>query len=366
MRRWLALGSLVTLAACARAGGNDPNVVAVGNSKGGAVSTAAACVWPLSAEPVDAAHMEGVRIVEVCVTGGSPETHAAVKKALQLGPEKALGVEALRRDLASVYATDLVDQVEASARKEGTGAVLFLKVTERPRIADLAFEGLSALANDPAAQAFPRKGAPASRAAIHAAATKLREAYAARGWVEATVTPVIEPDGRVKIKVVEGQRAKFGKIAFEGVQGGRDAPLRKAIELEEGATFSEELLERAALLVSAFYYDLGYLNVKVDTPKRARAADGTTAITFAVTEGPVFKIGSIKMSKADPQTEKEFLAAITFKSGQVFSRSKVVADLEAFRARTRQRGKPLDLEPQTELDPKRNVVDLDFVVSPAH
>lgn len=364
MKRWLVFGA-VMVTACARAGANDPNVVAVGKSRGSAVASSPACTWPLSAEPIDAEHMEGVRIVEVCVTGASSETQAAVRKTLRLGPEKPLGVEALRRDLASVYATDLVNQIEASARKEGTGAVLFLNVTERPRIADVTFEGLSALADDPSAQSFPRKGAPTSRAALHAAAAKLREAYASRGWVEATVTPVIEPDGRVKIKVVEGQRSKFGKIAFDGAQGGREVPLRKAIEVEEGGTFSEDLLERAALLVNAFYYDRGYLMVKVEAPKRTRAADGTTTITFTITEGMAFKIGSIRVSKADPQTEKDFLGRLKFKSGEVFSRAKVVADLEAFRARTRQSGKPLDIEPQTELDPKKGTVDLDFVVSPA-
>ena len=135
--------------------------------------------------------------------------------------------------------------------------------------------------------------------------------------------------------------------------------------MEEVATFSEELLERAALLVNAFYYDRGYLTVKVAAPKRTRAADGTTAITFPITEGAVFKIGSVRVSKADPQTEKDFLTHLRFKSGEIFSRAKVVADLEAFRARSRQRGKPLDVEPQTELDPKKGIVDLDFVVSPA-
>lgn len=362
-RGWLLALALV---ACGpRGSGNDPKVVAVGKPQGNAIASSSACTWPLSAEPLDAEHIEGVRIVEVCITGASAETHAVLKNALHLGPEKPLGVEALRRDLASIYATDLVNQVEATARKEGTRAVLFFNVTERPRIADVTFEGLSALANDPAAQGFPRKGAPTSRAAIHAAATKLRDAYAARGWDQATVTPVIEPDGRVKIKVVEGQRAKFGKIAFEGAQGGRDVPLRKAIEVEEGATFSEDLLERAGLLVNAFYYDRGYLNVKVATPKRTRAADGTTAITFPITEGPIFKIGSVRVSKADPQMEKDFLTHLKFKSGEVFSRAKVVADLEAFRARSRQSGKPVEIEPRTDLDPKKGIVDLDFVLSPA-
>lgn len=364
MKRYLLVAALA-LVACGPRGGGNPNVVAVGKPQGNAIASSSACTWPLSAEPLDAEHMEGVRLVEVCFTGASAETQAALKGALHLGPDKPLGVEALRRDLASIYATDLVNQVEATARKEGTRAVLFLNVTERPRIADLTFEGLSALANDPAAQGFPRKGAPTSRAAIHAAAAKLRDAYAARGWDQATVTPVIEPDGKVKIKVVEGQRAKFGKFAFEGAQGGRDVPLRKAIEVEEGATFNEDVLERAGLLVNAFYYDRGYLNVKVAPPKRTRAADGTTAITFPITEGPVFKIGAVRVSKADPQTEKDFLANLKFKSGEVFSRAKVVADLEAFRARSRQRGKPLDVEPQTELDPKKGIVDLDFVVSPA-
>ena len=152
-------------------------------------------------------------------------------------------------------------------------------------------------------------------------------------------------------------------VSFDGARDGRVGGLRKAVELEEGAPISEALVERAALLVSAFYFDNGFLNVKVATPARDRAKDGTVRVSFKITEGPVFKIGKIRASKVGGDLEKEILAKVTTKPGEVFRRSKLKSDLDAVRAMFQARGEKVDVDPSTELDPKRAVVDIDLVVT---
>lgn len=346
---------------------NDPNVVAVGKASGTAPAAPAQnpCS-PTRGTPLDVEHAEGTKIGDRCLIGASPETKAAVEKVLALGADKTLTAEALRRDLEQAYATKLVDQIEATARKEGTATVLFLTVTERPKISAVTFDGLVALKGDPSVAEFPKAGAALSIPALHAASEKLRAAYAGAGWDEAKIAHEIEPDGqgkaRVKIAVTEGPRAKIGKVTFTGVRGGRDAGLRKAVDLEEGAPLDPERLMRAILSVAAFYYDNGFINVKVEEPKRTRAADGTTALSFAVTEGAMFRVGKLSVSKVDAATEKEILAALKVKSGEVFNRSKLKADLEALEARTRQKGKPLSAEPVTKVDAKAAVIDIDLAV----
>jgi outer membrane protein insertion porin family len=363
-------GWLVVFAAACGSGGaqkaNDPNVVAVGKTSGQAPGASAPPPCDARGATLDAEHAEGLRIVERCFTGASPDTKAALEKVLALGPDKPLGADALRRDLAAAYATGLVDQIEATARQSGTGCALFLAVTERPKISAVAFEGLVALKDDPNVAAFPKAGAALSAPAIHAASEKLRTAYAAAGWDDAKVEHVVEPDGpgkaRVKIVVAEGARAKVGKVTFEGVRDGREAGLRKAMELPDGTPLDPERLMRSILLVAAFYYDNGFMNVKVEEPKRTKAPDGSTTLAFKISEGPVFRIGKLSVSKVDAALQKEVLAGLKVKSGEIFNRSKLKADLEDLESRSRKNGRPLSAEPETKLDAKAGIVDITLAV----
>lgn len=365
MKRVLLVASLVT--ACGGApNANDANVVAVGKPAGPSPTALAPPPCDTRGALLDAEHAEGLRIVERCVTGATPDTKAALEKVLALRADKPLTADALRVDLEAAYATGLVDQIEATARQSGAGCTLFIAVTERPKISALTFEGLVALKDDPKAASFPKVGAPLSPAAIHASSEKLREAYATGGWDEVKVNHVIEPEGagkaRVKIVVTEGSRTKVGKITFEGVHGGREVGLRKAMELEEGAPLDSDRLMQSVFKVAAFYYDFGFMNVKVEQPKRNRAPDGTTAISVKITEGPVFRIGKLNAKGVDAATEKEVLAGLKVKSGEVFSRRKLMADLVDLESRSRAKGKPLSAEPETKLDAKTGIVDITLAV----
>jgi outer membrane protein insertion porin family len=368
--RALALVAIGVLAGCGGASkdAKDPNVVAV--SKASGAHPGGTPPKPCDATQgavLDAEHAEGVRVVELCLKGASAQTQAEVLKTLSLAPGKTLGAEALRRDLASAYKTGLVDQIEVTARSSGGGAVLFFDLHERPRIEGVSFDGVASVAGDPILESFPKPGARLDGAKLRMLEQKLTEAYATRGFDEASVKHEVAAgvDGGVKVKivVVEGTRAKVGKVTFEGAHGGREVGLRKAVDLEEGAPLIVEKVERAGLLVNTFYYDRGYMLVKIDTPKRTRAADGTTAIAFTITEGPIFKIGKISFAKVDAATEKDLLANMKTKPGEVFNRAKLKADLEAIETRARQRGKTVNVEPRTNIDAKKGIVDLVLDVS---
>jgi len=358
----LALSALGCGGPAAKA--NDAREVAVGGAKGSAPGTTKPC----EGKPVgdlDADKAEGMRIVEVCITGAPSDTTDAVRRAMHLRADSKLTAEALRADLAAAYATGRLDDLEASAKSAGTGsAVLLVNVKERPRVAEVKLEGFGGAARGAPADVFAKQGAPLDIPKLNAAEKKVRETLVEDGWDDATITHEITPerDNRVSlvVRLVEGPRSKFGKVTFEGARADLVAGLRKAVELDEGAPFSPDRVERAALVVNAFYYDRGYLTVKVDTPKKTRAADGTTAVAFPIVEGQVFKIGKlVAKGGGDAQLEKDVLAKLKTKPGEIFSRSKIVTDIEAVRALLKERGKAsATVEPETDLDPKKAVVDI--------
>jgi outer membrane protein assembly factor BamA len=160
-------------------------------------------------DPLEVEIMEGLHVVEVCLRGATPETTGAIREKLVLKRDSSFTADALRRSIEAAYGTGLIDQIEASARQSGTGAVVFFTLQERPKITALAFEGLVALKDDPSVASFPKVGARLRPFDLHAAAQKLRDAYVAHGYRAATVDRVITPDAngaQVKIVVVEGAR----------------------------------------------------------------------------------------------------------------------------------------------------------------
>jgi outer membrane protein assembly factor BamA len=78
-----------------------------------------------------------------------------------------------------------------------------------------------------------------------------------------------------------------------------------------------------------------------------------------VTEGPVFKVKNVKFSGDLVATQAIYLRdAWRTKAGGVFSRSKVLEDVEKVRSFHVSRGAPADVDIDTAVDPKARSVDI--------
>lgn len=367
----LSTGIVVLVTACgaAPAKPTDPNVVTVAKtSTTSNVPPPAKLCEGKHTPDIDADAAEGLRILDVCITGGSVETMAEIRRVLTLRADKKLTAQSLQSDLEAAYKTGRIDQIEATAQTSGGGVLLMLALKERPRIAEVKLEASGATATADVAAALAKPGDHLDMPKLFATEAKIRESFVDDGWDDAQVAHDVRMDGdgraHVTIKVTPGVRQKVGKVTFDGTRPDLVAPLRKAIELPDGASFGPGQLERAALLANAFYYDRGFMTVRIDTPKKVRGADGVTAITFKIVEGPIFRIGTVKAKGVDAATEKDVLSKFTSKPGEVFSREKVVRDLGAIRKLLEERGKPnATCDPETALDPKKGTVDLVLAIS---
>ena len=64
--------------------------------------------------------------------------------------------------------------------------------------------------------------------------------------------------------------------------------------LTSSGTYREDAFERDLLLITAFYYDHGYINVKLGKPEIELSADKQFLyITIPIEEGDQYKIGKI-------------------------------------------------------------------------
>jgi outer membrane protein assembly factor BamA len=373
MKNLLALSLALTLAGC---GAKSPVVAA---PKAAATTPAKPAVPPCpesiipGGDPLEAEGFEGKPVVRVCVVGGSETSRAAAQRAIELHPSDVFSAERMRADLGAILQLGVFDDASAYGLRvqQGAGVVLLYSVHDRPRISRIGFQGAKLLGDAALDAKLPMtKDSPYDAGTASRIALTVRDEYRLRGYDAARVVVVAEPTPGspdhvdVRLKVDEGTQSRFAKLEFKGNKKGPEAELRKAAALEAGKPFVREEVERAALLVSTFYYDRGFVQVRVDPEIGTANAQGVVPLAFVIDEGDVYSIGALHATKLGGPVEKELLdTVVRARPKQVFVRSKVVDDLERVNAFFASRGQKVVVTPLTEIDPKKKTIDLTFEIS---
>jgi hypothetical protein len=139
--------------------------------------------------------------------------------------------------------------------------------------------------------------------------------------------------------------------------------------LAQGRTRAE-VLERDTLVLSAFYYDHGYLDVRIETPTLSPAdTQAFTDVEWRIVEGARYRIGKLTIGERDPAGRPVaplrggLRSRIAARDGDWFSRADLVRDLAVVQRLYRDAGYgDVKVEPQLTQDAGRAVVDIDIPV----
>jgi outer membrane protein insertion porin family len=312
----------------------------------------------------------GKRIAKMCLFGLDGDARTQAQKALRSHENDPLDIEKVREDIGALLKTGVVDDVAISAMPAGEEVVLIYTLKERPRIAEVAFEG---------AQVFEKEGLtgkiameklrPLVMAEVRDLVAAMKEEYNRRGYRGAKVETKIEPAGaglvKLKFVVVEGPQWKVGKLSFKGAKAVSEKDLKKAAALEEGTPFDDEKIERASMAMNAVYFDRGMINARIDRQIGEPDKDGNTPLTVTVEEGDVFRIGSIKLAKLAAADEKALLTKLKSKPTKIFSRTTLVDDVKTLTETFAARGQKVDVIPRTDVDAKKKLLDVTLDVEAA-
>ncbi|MGH7295669.1 MAG: outer membrane protein assembly factor BamA, partial [Polyangiaceae bacterium] len=135
-----------------------------------------------------------------------------------------------------------------------------------------------------------------------------------------------------------------------------------------GGHYKQDVFERDVLMLSALYYDKGYLSVQIGTPRVMLTPDREGIdIALTIHEGPRYKIRQLRIYERDNEgREIEPLGGrralrlmVAEQSGDYFNRAALIKELGAVRTLYRDAGfANVEAEPETELDPVREQVDI--------
>jgi outer membrane protein insertion porin family len=329
----------------------------------------------------EAEKAEGTPIIRIDISGNRRVAKEDVVTYLREKPNHLFKVENLASDVRALWDSGFFDDIEVDMTREDRGVVLRFLVRERPNIKAVEFEGNSEIENDKLQEAIEVKANTIlSVPAVRRSVQKIKDAYAEKGYFLADVESAVEPqrDNEViiKFKITEHEPVTVRRITFVGNYNVPEDELRTVMQTGQGSIFSfgsggpyrQDIFERDVLLLNALYYDKGYMNVQIGTPRVMLTTDREGIdITVIIHEGPRFKIRQLKIYERDNDGKeieplggrRALRQMIRAKSGDYFNRAELVKDLGSVRTLYRDAGYAnVEAEPETELDPVKREVDI--------
>jgi outer membrane protein insertion porin family len=322
-------------------------------------------------EPVvKAIEVEGNRRVEV----------DAIKAALSTRLGDPVDAARIRADVRAVMKLGYFADVSIEARGPAAAPILVVKVKEKPSVQSTRVEGAEEFSADDLKDAIEVKQYQILDAtAVRRSVKKIQEKYVEKGYYLAEVTSRLEerPDNQVVVVFVVNEHAKVQvrRVSFLGnAHLSRDEilPYLQTQEggfldfITSGGTYKEEAIQRDVQAMQAVYLEHGYVNVKVGRPSVSLSPDKRFLyVTIPVEEGEQFNIGKIDFSGELLDLKGALKGLVKTRSGELFMRSKVGADLFAVGDVYKDLGHAyVNVTPLTNVDAKARTVDLTFDVQP--
>jgi outer membrane protein insertion porin family len=319
-------------------------------------------------------------ISEVRFAGNQRVEDNAILLHISSRPGDPLDEAIVNRDIKAIYGLRFFDQVSADLSRQGNKVILTYKVSERPLVSEVKLEGMKKIrATDDkiheATKLHVRSILDPER--VDETIKGIKRVYEGKGYLDAAVTfrTIPQPDNTAIgiFTVNEGARVSISEIKFTGNKAFSAGQLRTAMAtgthnllsfFTGSGSLDRTKLQEDVDRLTAFYYDHGYLNVHIADPALDRKGTSIT-VTIAVDEGAPYKVGKLSFSGDLKYPEKELRDQLTLKSGELFRGSTMQHDVLTLSDVYSNRGFAfVNVDPRTQLDPARRVIDVDFVINP--
>ncbi len=313
--------------------------------------------------------VEGVQRTEA----GTVFTYMPVKVGERIDDEKAA------QAIKALYATGFYQDV----RLERDGEVLIVSVQERPAISAIEIEGAKEFTKDNLKDGLKQAGIQENKiydkSLLDRAEKELKRQYTSRGFygavVKTTVTPLERNRVALRFDIEEGNVTKIADINIIGAKEFTEKDLLRQMKLTTPGWFtwftkddqySKQQLTADLEQLRSFYLNRGYLEFNIDSTQVSITPDREKIyITVAITEGPVYRMGEVKLSGDLIVKESELQPLVQVKKGDVFSREKVIDTTKKIGDRLGNEGYSFaNVNPVPDLDREKRVAGFTFFVDP--
>lgn len=285
------------------------------------------------------------RIAAIEVQGNESLDADVVLMRLKVQKGDIYDPKIINNEVKNLYDLGYFDDIIISMTDGVDGKRMIIKVKEKPLIQAINVEGASEIdADDILAAISTKTGAILNPKVLADDMGKIRELYRKDGYYTAKVDYKLEQAdakrARLSIVVEEGKKLYVQDIVIKGAKQLSQSELKDQLALSERGIFSwitgsgilrEEILDRDAAALEAYYGNRGFLNAKVGQPEVTYSDKGIT-VTFQVEEGARYKVASLAYTGDMIASPEEFNALVEMddraKSKDFFDRSVMRGDLQ--------------------------------------
>jgi outer membrane protein assembly factor BamA len=287
--------------------------------------------------------VRGTRREDICrgiaVTAGKPLDEALVDA-----------------DIRSLYKTALFEDVTAFVE----GTTFGYELRERPKLLRID------IVNPPPGVQLPKQDfGLAEPVAIRRGAAQIRDALHEAGYRTAKVEHAVAPSGSgvaLQYTITAGTRTVLDKVKFQGIHAKREALVSKGVLARAGEPLTDLIAEREIVNVQTALYEEGLLTSRVSY-NVVDASASTVDLVIEIVEGPVFKLGAMKVKGPRARDPKAYAKALApLKKGDIARRSKLAGAIKAIEAIHAGDLPAVNVYPQSNVQSDKKLVDMDFVV----
>lgn len=320
-------------------------------------------------------------ILALEVTGNRRVTEADILTYLREKRGDPFAPEKLTQDVKELWSSGFFDDIAVELERSDAGVSLRFIVRERANVADVEFVGNDELEADDLKEAIETKeNSILSQPGVGRSVQKIRDMYAEKGYFLATVDSEVVPkrnnEVRIRFTIHENKQVTVRRVSFVGNENISDAELRQAMIIGNGGffafgsggSFRQDAFERDVAILSALYYDRGFLQVSVATPRVSLTPDHSgIELALTIDEGPRFKIRQLRVyekgedgSEVEPLDGRRNLRMMVHaEPGDYFNRAALLDDLQKIRLLYRNAGYAnVEASPETRVDPDTHEVDV--------
>jgi outer membrane protein insertion porin family len=331
-----------------------------------AVALPAIAIQPFTIRDI---RVEGVQRTEA----GTVFTYLPVKVGDRLDDDRAAAA------IKALYATGFYSDI----RLEADGDVLIVSVQERPAVATIDIEGAKEFTKENLKDGLKQAGIAESKiydkSLLDRAEKELKRQYTGRGFyavvVKITVTPLERNRVALRFDIEEGAVTKIADINIIGAKDFTEKTLLREMKLTTPGWFtwftkddqySKQQLTADIEALRSFYLNRGYLEFNIESTQVSITPDREKIyITLSITEGPVYKLGEIKLAGDLIASEAELRALMRLNQGDVFSRERIIQATKKISDRLGNDGYSFaNVNPVPDLDREKRIAGFTIFVDP--
>jgi outer membrane protein insertion porin family len=307
-------------------------------------------VFALCVFPTWSAHAQSSEplIEKIVVKGNKKIETDAIRSKMVSKEGKAFSPTTVRQDVQELFNTGFFYDVQVD-RSETSPTTLTYTVVEKPSIGEIVYHGNDEVNDDELKETVGIKTYEfLSISKIREAIEKMEKMYEDKGYFLARITYRVEPiegqEGvRVVFNVVENDKVKVKRISFIGNEKLASEKLKKAMQTKEnsffafvsgGGSYKQETFDRDVQMLNYFYFNEGFVKVKVDRPQVYVTPDKKSIyISIRLEEGERYDVGQVDFAGDLLFSREELLQTTHIQEQKVFKYSVLQEDLSNLRAK---------------------------------